>query len=340
MSADPAFVVVRNQLKLAILVLACGCFGFAKWNFHPYRRGTYAEWLRTTPWTRRLRLPLGPTYLGWIDWIKLAALAALGWWDLQLDPAWIAVTFGVPYFFVGAFALAGSSKVEAAALALGLGWLILVAPNASAMAAILAVMYLIFYLGLAEYLDSLPWDEPERAAAAKLKLASSVGWPFDKLGPGRKFSKATWASVFTWAGLIAWLFYCVGTGLERLKGSDPALGAGFAGLFAFFAAMIRWAFYYDNCHPPLSLSGRVATGRWIIPGYDHIFLPPLAILASATFIILYVNVIGASPSLVLAATVGTSILIARGAGPSMSRWRLTGDYCLAGPNKKQRRGST
>src|SRR5262245_32056558 len=47
--------------------------------FHPAINTEYRTWLRTTPWTNRYPLPVGPIHLVLQDVLVLAALAGLAW---------------------------------------------------------------------------------------------------------------------------------------------------------------------------------------------------------------------------------------------------------------------
>src|SRR5689334_15147552 len=60
---DPDF---KNTLYLG-LNFAMVFFGFAHFTSHPASDRGYADWLRSSPWTFRQPLPLGPLHLTWQD---------------------------------------------------------------------------------------------------------------------------------------------------------------------------------------------------------------------------------------------------------------------------------
>jgi len=43
-------------------------------------------------------------------------------------------------------------------------------------------------------------------------------------------------------------------------------------------SFVRFLVYRDGYAPPISLWGRIRTFRWIVPGYDQVFLAPLCTL--------------------------------------------------------------
>ena len=47
------------------------------------------------------------------------------------------------------------------------------------------------------------------------------------------------------------------------------------------ALVVRLLIYTGPFRPPISLRGRIATGRWVIPGYDYVLLAPLCTLLTA-----------------------------------------------------------
>jgi hypothetical protein len=126
--------------------------------------------------------------------------------------------------------------------------------------------------------------------------------------------------------LAGWWFYA----LESLTARDPGMH-GAAGLIYFLASAGfiggRLLHYGVGYGPPISLWGRLWTGRWIMPSYDRIFLAPLC--GTAAFLsgmILYAafDVDGPVLALFLTIVVMTSLVM----GPRLENWRLTGNHRL------------
>lgn len=90
----------------------------------------------------------------------------------------------------------------------------------------------------------------------------------------------------------------------------------------------RVVYYLKYARPPISLWGRLATGRWIIPGFDRVLVTPLAVLASMFFMPILLYWLGASGEwLALAWIVSWSILLL--GGPSLRNWSLTAECRLS-----------
>ena len=81
--------------------------------------------------------------------------------------------------------------------------------------------------------------------------------------------------------------------------------------------------------PPISLLGRVATRRWIIPGYDRVFVAPaIAMLLAAALPRLLIEV-GVSPAAATFLATAAAVFAAIGIGPTLMNWGLTGNYLMA-----------
>ena len=328
---------LQIMLKWRVLLIASAVYGLTRLRMHPLlgkNRG-YLWWLRTTPWTSRLQLPLGPIHLVWFDFVKLGGLAALAYWDIHQDPVWLLVVFGASYLLVGTYVLAISSAPEAYLLAIGAGGVCVAAQDNRIMALILVVMYGVFYMGLRRQLKNLVWDEPARQKSAAERLAKPLGWPLDALAPGREFKSVTYTRAIAAATLAGWLIYCAGYQIELANGRNFDMAWVFGIGFALFAAFVRFIRYGENTKAPITLWGRFGTGQLIIPRYDYVFLAPWAVIAASVAVIVVGQSFFASPSLVLGLAIGAGLLVALTAGPSLRHWQLTGEYQFV-PTAKRR----
>jgi hypothetical protein len=93
----------------------------------------------------------------------------------------------------------------------------------------------------------------------------------------------------------------------------------------------RLLIYLNGYAPPISFRGRIVTGRWIIPGYDQVFVAPLLALIAGSW--LPKVLINRGFGFVEANTISLIwvyflILIL---GPSLKTWRLTGNHRIMAP---------
>jgi hypothetical protein len=93
--------------------------------------------------------------------------------------------------------------------------------------------------------------------------------------------------------------------------------------------VLRIVIYVAGYAPPISIFGRVATGRWIIPGYDVVFIAPLAAVAAAWLIMLTGEAAGIAIALYAPLAAGAAVWLALALPPRRETWQLTGHHRIA-----------
>jgi hypothetical protein len=98
-----------------------------------------------------------------------------------------------------------------------------------------------------------------------------------------------------------------------------------------FAVLIRLLAYIGPYRPPISFWGRILTGRWIIPGYDYVFLAPLCTLLVA--LLGWRAALLAGPDhwgiVVYPLATAAVLIVALNMSPSLGQWSLTGHHRIA-----------
>jgi energy-coupling factor transporter ATP-binding protein EcfA2 len=77
---------------------------------------------------------------------------------------------------------------------------------------------------------------------------------------------------------------------------------------------------------PISLAGRITTGRWIVPGYDVIYLAPILILSAFPAVLLTLRAWDALSELGLPVCRAVAMFIALTTPPERRQRRLTGRH--------------
>jgi len=111
---------------------------------------------------------------------------------------------------------------------------------------------------------------PNRDELLRRQFNNQLGWPFDALSLRRKRRSVNLAEEIVISALLGWLLYVSHTSDEFLKLWSGMLFFGPLGL-----AAVGWRLF----RPPISLWGRLRTGRLILPRYDLCFLWPAAMFA-------------------------------------------------------------
>lgn len=308
-------------------------------DFHPMFHEKYREWLRLTPWTSRLSLPLGPLHLIPQDALWLALIWSV-WHDPQIPPLYLPLVFVASYLAIGCAVLAlTGEKGVAWLLAFGLGEVVRQWPEPLTALVIAAWLYLAAWVGLRRSLARFPWPGTSpllivRAALQK-QAGQMLGWPLDQLLVRRgNMSRGPLLKSAAISLLIGWWSYCACS-----LATNPLVAEMFMRLL-FIAALAltvsrRALAYRIDYRSPISLWGRLWTLRWIIPRYDHILVTPALIVLAAAFMppLLANWQIPALPA--QAATISLVVFLALAMPPSFERWRLSGFFRIVpgGTNK-------
>jgi hypothetical protein len=319
------------QLQGGFLVLIAGLFGcYRATGFHPVGSRRYMTWLKTSPWHAGLSLPLGPVTLVWQDAAFLAVLTALVDWRTQLPPALVVGVFGVAYLVLITFILAATKQgVTAYLQMMGLAGVIRFAGDWWIAAAISAGVYPLIHLAIRRSLHSFPWDTEK-----KLPRASGLGWTFERFSPVDSYVSAPAKVAVPLCVLAGVWTYALCARLDLITiPADLFMLMSVSGLaLSFFRLMA----YMVGNSPPLTLLGRLWTGRILIPRYDQIFIVPAIILlwtCLSEWLVIFHRVADGSYPIYGAIFTTITLLLTFVPGPSLREWKLTG-ACSVMPSRR------
>ncbi len=300
--------------------------------FHPYFGADYLRWLKATPWTVDKPLPVGPVELVPQDVLAVGGLMLLSLAQPQTESIemlnvflfahllWIVATFwktGVPGFgYVGLLLLGFVPRLWAKP------WLDL---------AVLTAIYLVVHEGLWRSLARFPWvtegssNERNLALRQEQEFGPACGWPHDRFL--RDVKMARWidrGDALLISMLVGWWAYALEDWIfTRIE--SPVM----AFLFVQIVMMQRGTLYFRGYAPPISLGGRIATFRWIIPGYDRAFLAFLLALLSFPAVVLVGTSLGMNPRQCNPVIAALVVFFTLSTPPTLRNWRLTGRHRLA-----------
>ncbi len=324
----------RGAFSVEALVVLMVSLGAGRaWRMPSIRSG-YFTWLRETPWAGKLKLPFGnaaPTLLDCTIFLACGCILAAGIFRLDL-----ALLIGAGAYAAGYTAMMAARLLEAGRfsqvylLALGcvgivaaLHWpLLSIGVGAATFvgASIIARLH-VRWLAAESLL-------PRRPAPAMTN--STVGWPYLALSSEMPVGIGLqWA--FLWAVFFGFIEYTILSYAGR--GSAPSL-LGTVSTVAIFAALVlaatRTYFYVFNRRPPMSLRGRLATKKWIIPEYDRVFAAPVATLLAGCAVAAMRTFFLTRAAVAWYGGLGLFLIgfVGMGLGPSLKDWILTGHYRL------------
>lgn len=332
--------------RTVFLGISAGIFAlFRLIQFHPACNRAYAAWLRLSPWTPDKALPAGPIHLVWQDAVVLSVLTLIAIWH-HVNPLLPVTVFAFVYLAVFTAVLA-STRQWGPCLALGFLWPTLILPDAREMPAegvcvMIAIACVVWY-GHRESLKAFPWEFNKSPLFTKRPLMqtdirglgvwsaaesnSDIGWPLFALSPKMRRIMVPQRVNIALGALAGWWSYCI----IRSSDADPDGLQVLILFFALFGALIRLGIYSAGVAAPFNILGRIVTGRIIIPGYDKIFVAPLAVVIAGVIGEIVVKRSGSWYPVTGSIAFAVIWWVLFGAGPSIRNWALTGQHRLRAP---------
>lgn len=327
---DPALMEVFNagaSVRHAwVLGLGCVFYGIARLTSrHPVFSIGYKTWLGTTPWTGRMRLPLGPARLGWTDGLLLGLAVVAAHYSTSMTALLPLIAFGAAYLVMAMLSVIDVRPPAGIVMILAFGLVIRLGRHPAAILAILLGLYLFYLLNLRRSLDAVSWVSPPRQPNAS-RLARRLGWPFAPLGPANPSPYAQGGMALAIAAIFGWLVYCIDFQFQASSSPGDPPPYLFILVAGFLASVNRLLVYAYGYQWPISVLGRIGSGRLILPHYDKVFLTPLCTMLAAGLLFLAGPRLDISIPLYLGASIAIIVAVAVGGGPSLRRWRLTGGH--------------
>lgn len=294
-------VFLRQDLRAASCVTFAVLYGVLRaCSFHPVFQEEYRWWLASTPWTYKLPLPLGPVHLVWQDLVFVIPATLIAWGSN------VSLVLAIPVVFLTVYTV----MITAGLFLTGerwIGFFIVFAMGFGALftqvalmsgepiwptLAVIAAIYLLSRWGLHRSLVRFEtWDENLADGYLyatftgnldwlnRLFMTFWLGWPFDSL-PLNSIRQplSVVGEKFVIGLLYGWWLYVAFVHIEK----HVSISSTFLSLLLiamFFSPLVLAIIFVVRCRPPITLWGRLRTGRWVIPGYDRCFLWPAAIWA-------------------------------------------------------------
>ena len=343
-TSDLPEIVRWRTVVLQLAMIAHAIFRLGR--FHPACNRSYAGWLRLSPWTPDKPLPLGPIYPVWQDVVVVGIIAATAKWHAGVDPTIAPLAFGFGYLASMTLLLARTGR-WVAVTALGFLWPALMLPSVKGWLQVVIVlaMVVLTWVGHRYSLRAFPWPwVPLQVPAAETSLlqmnisipslnqqqlrTTAVGWPLASISPKFDCPSISLRTALGISAVVSWWLYCL---LTR-SSEDPLLPETIVWL-GMGASFFRLLFYCGSAASPLSIFGRLALGRLIIPRYDIIFVTPMAVVLIALLGAIFLRRTGSISVATVTALAGIVGFTLLSGGPSLRSWLLTGDHRFRPPSR-------
>jgi hypothetical protein len=319
-----------GKVRIPFIVLASALYAvYRVVNFHPSYSRKYREWLCLIPWSIEKPLPKGPVHLIWSDLIALAPLTALAYSNFSISAPLPVIVFLCVYLVMICITFV-AERASFAVLCLFLApFTIYPFANRYFAVLVLSIIYIICWMGLRQFLRGFPWNTRYWKADMVKELREQaisqrvIGWPFSILN----IYEASGISVFgafVLSLLLTWWLHVI----QWVVGG-PHFFIGLLIMLPICVALFRAIIYAGVYRPPISLLGRIFTGRLIILGYDMIFIAPIYILLAGTLLPFALGLLGVSLTLTIEISFFMIFFLALSLPPNLREWRLTGAHRIS-----------
>ncbi|MHC4083754.1 MAG: hypothetical protein ACYSWZ_03785 [Planctomycetota bacterium] len=319
-----------GAIRMPLLVIASALYGYYRVRaFHPFYSRKYREWLCLIPWSVDKPLLQGPVHLIWADLITLVPLTVLAYSNYSISaPVPVIVFLSVYLVMICITFVADRASLVVLCLFLA-PFTFYPFANRYFAVLVLIVIYIICWVVLHQFLRGFPWNtkywKADMVKELREKAISQrvIGWPFRYLN----IYEASGISVFgafVLSLLLTWwlhvIFWIAG---------GPHLFIGLLIMLPICVALFRAIIYAGIYRPPISLLGRIFTGRLIIPGYDMIFIAPIYILLAGTLLPFALGLLGVNLTLIIEISFFMIFFLAFSLPPNLREWRLTGAHRIS-----------
>jgi hypothetical protein len=332
----PADSLLLPCMRAGILFLFSIYYGaYRVWHFHPFYNKRYSKWLATSPWNIKKPLLLGPIHLTLTDLLAIVILMFLVYSNNlpnKLPFILPVIFFLLSYMLFLLFTFEKEQAVYVFLFFFLLPFTIYPIRHLVVAVGILVLIYVILYLGLRNQLRSFPWNssywqlEPKEAIKKQDLRTKVILWPYSTLRAYEPLTGIKVSTALLISALVTWFFHAL------CKNSYNIVGASFLLPFVFYASFIRWCIYLrPDYSPPISFLGRIWNKRFIIPGYDKIFIAPVCLIIVSIVIFITFFKSGLRSIWAFDVSLFLMLLLAFTLPPKLKDWRLTGHYSAKKP---------
>ncbi|MBN2513437.1 MAG: hypothetical protein JXB18_10905 [Sedimentisphaerales bacterium] len=333
--------MIRN-MNAAFLVMFAVAYGLTRCLlFHPAVNSKYRQFLALTPYSSRHQLPKGPILLYWPDAVILGLMTAAAWICPPEHCFVPLISFLLAHLAGHCFCMILTKQKKLLAVLLTILPLS-VYPHENGMISffVLCIAYGIVWYGTQAYLKQFPWNTSfwndhciahlkEKAFTQKI-----IQWPWYQLNFD-KTASLSWKTKLVICGLVFWWLHVIVYMFKDCHFIDMVA------ILAVPIILFRLIPYAKGFMPPISLLGRISTGRLIIPGYDKIFVATIILVLTVLFVPEVLRSTGLPQTIGIELTFSLCLFLAMVLPPSYQSWRLTGHHrMIKTPVRPQRSGTT
>jgi hypothetical protein len=340
MIADDGWDGSRPVIGVGFLMLLGGYVAYRNVRSHPVFNVKYCEWLECSPWAPGVKTPFGTVGLHWADLLALGLVilyclpfTAIPWWA----PVPLFMILQIGMIMILLLPRAGQYRELLGIYLLGCAMLIAIMNLLLTLAlGIFIVAWVLSLVALERSFRSFPWRETrERTQLISQKTlgdllkskTEQVGWPHTALAPNSEPPSVSLEQSVNWALFLSVTAF-VPVHFLVLAMPDREDGFVFASLIMGLAALIFGLFrlfsYISGRRSSCPIQYRIVHFKWIVPGYDKVFVAPIAIFMIPFLMMPAMRFLGLRADFGVLIGSFLIVLSALCMPPTLRDWHLTG----------------
>jgi hypothetical protein len=332
--------------RASVLLVAFLYGGYRGVAFHPLGNRRYGTWLAQTPWQFSMPLPLGPIQLVWQDVAALLAMMCLA----LLPPHEFNFALYVPATFLLTYCAAQIAPLkqlrsdrDVCVAILVFACALLIGRSPLALLSLALAFYGFTYAETRQSMRDFPFKFERRKALGLVPYVVTrppdIGLPIlpsHDLDAGNPLLYFVNRHALIVAVAIGIMFFSIAFQFRAEKDFDVGLLYIYR-LIWMILIVVRIVTYLVGHLPPISIMGRIATRRWILPGYDVIFIAPLVALFIALALPKLLLLIGVPPLVAFPFSTAATVWLCFGMRPTIVEWHYTGHFRIPNESPNKRR---
>ncbi|CAA6692292.1 Unannotated [Lentimonas sp. CC19] len=307
---------------------------------HPITRPQYAEWLGNTPWTPKHPLPDGPVQLTWQDGIVVAIFQLLIWLHLEPIPFLGVIVFAYAYLTPCALYLRILKQHKAAYSICFLLLIPLIGGEHSlflhsfSLLTGLVISQISLPKSLETCIQKMRHGDTPQIIVTNSNIERGPTSRMPMVTPQRFLSRPESVALSLLIGMFSSILF-------NHPGTADFLQSPTSGMMLIGLPIIVYLGCYLNKHQaPLSITGRIKTGKFIIPKFDSIFIAPLLVLSVTLILLPVLKASTIPPELIIGTTISYTLIILLNVGPTEAEFNLTGAHQIRDIRQIPRRQQT
>lgn len=304
---------------------------------NPLLRKRYGEFLSLLPWDITKPLPGGSVHITVGDIFFILLLSLCGFLSIPVLVFYPPIMFLTVYLGCMIASIYGKETRAVYIILYLIPLSLLLVPDWIYVLGMLVAIYLFCRMALRRALSNFPWNSRlwhYRASEEDIKnafLTNTIIWPHLPMNEHKPAFSINTRQSLNLAALAAWWGFVL---MHAFNWPTEVFFPVYL-YFLFTACFWRVSIYISRYSSPVNLFGRLFRFKFIIPGYDYVFIAPLLTLLIGGACVRIIPCIDIPEDVGYSAAIGLVLFLVTWLPPSLQTWELTGQHSIRVPRRRE-----